>query len=207
MRVWRSKPPQLGAGRAGERWTAAFLELGDKQSEPVESMNLRAAPRAGSNAAPGEEALQNPQKHLQLQQATSAWGRRWRHGDGSVAGHWPDTWPFCRRFSRVERLACCDSQKLEELELETRPRIATRSRAARAAHVRSACPFAESSHLGVISQSITFDTMRSSRVEATQCCHVSLSHAPAREGPRTRVLADVLTAVFTYPQNMFVFFV
>lgn len=68
-----------------------------------------------------------------------------------------------------------------------------------------ACAFAESSHLGVISQSITFDTMRSSRVEATRRCHVSLPHAPAHEGPCTRVLADVLTAVFTYPQNIMFF--
>lgn len=80
------KPPQLGAGPAVERWTAEFHELGDKQSKPVESIKLRAAPQAGSNATPGEEAA-DPAEASQLQQAPSAWGRRRRHGDGSVAAH------------------------------------------------------------------------------------------------------------------------
>lgn len=198
------KPPQLGAGRAVERWTAAFHEPGGQQWKPVESMNLRSAPHVGSNATPGEEAQQNQQERHSCSRlpqrgdggGAMATGRR-RSTDltrGLSAG-WSDSPAATLRSSRSwSRVFWRPGRELPRAHVQ--PALCT---------YRSACAFAESSHLGVISQSITFDTMRSSRVEATRRCHVSLSHAPAHEGPCTRVLAAVLTAVFTYPQNIMFF--
>lgn len=118
--------------------------------------------------------------HGRLRQLGVGW--LWRHGDRLEARHW-----------------------LDRHLLETRSMFPTRTRAA--VHVRTVCAFAESSHLRVISQSITSDTMRSSRVEATRCCHVSPTRARARARPRpyTRELADVLTVVLPSIQNMIFF--